>query len=256
MASMDLRRVAPPLVAALFVGGLVATLFLHRDAEPRPDPDAVPKDGTREALDPYAASGEDKRLTGEQDPARALPAGHPPVEPTSDRTPPPGDPHGGAARPGAGDAPDAGRGPTLPFAHEAPASWTSEAPSSSMRVAQWTLAPEPGTSDGGQVVVFGNIGGSVAANVERWEKEFGGARALTRERKDGALTVTRVAIEGTFSGGMAARGAGPKSGWRLLGAVVETPSGTYFVKGTGPAAVMAREEAAFDAFLASIRLRG
>jgi hypothetical protein len=68
----------------------------------------------------------------------------------------------------------------------------------------------------------------------------------------GGITVTRVAIEGTFSGGMAATSKGSREGWRLLGAVIETPSGTYFVKGTGPAAVMTREEPAFDAFLASI----
>jgi hypothetical protein len=150
-------------------------------------------------------------------------------------------------------APPADAPAGLPVAWDVPAGWTKETPSSSMRVAQWALAPE-GDGEGATVAVFSGIGGGVAANVERWEGEFGGAKATTSARKDGALTVTRVAIEGTFSGGMAARAAGPKPGWRLLGAVVEAPSATYFVKATGPAAVLAREEEAFDRFLASIRL--
>jgi hypothetical protein len=247
MAPVDARRVAPPLVAAVVVGFLTLSLLRHRDAEPLPDPEAA--DATR-VVDPYAASGEDKRITGESSPApgslprpRApLPEGHPPV---------PGVPESRPEAPAAAPAPAAAAA-ALPFTYRAPASWTAEAPTSSMRAAQWSLPAEPGGA-AGQMVVFRGIGGSVAQNVERWEKEFGGAKAKTSVATSGEVTVTRVDVEGTFSGGMGPRDAGPREAWRLLGAVVETPQGTFFVKGTGPAAVMAREEAAFDAFLASIR---
>jgi hypothetical protein len=258
MALVDLRRVAPPAVAFVVVGALVATLFVHRDAEPLPDPEAASAGDRREAIDLYATSGEDKRLTGESDPAIArLPEGHPPIRGGEDDPAAHGLPPGHPSPPDPRDPPTPTTGTTaaLPFSFTAPAGWSQQAPQGKMRAAQWALAAEPG-GEPGEIVIFHSIGGSVAANVERWEKEFGGVKAKTSQRKAGVVTVTRVDIAGTFSGGMAPRSAGAsgkREGWRLLGAVVETPKGTYFVKGTGPGAVMAREETAFDEFLGSIR---
>jgi hypothetical protein len=86
---LDPRRVAPPAIAALVVGALVVTLFVHRDAEPLPDPSADRERARREAVDLYATSGEDKRLTGESDPTpSALPTGHPPPAPLPEGHPP------------------------------------------------------------------------------------------------------------------------------------------------------------------------
>ena len=96
----------------------------------------------------------------------------------------------------------------------------------------------------------------MADNVKRWEKQFEGApEAKTATLDVAGISLTRVSIEGTFAGsGMPGMPSpGKKADWRLLGAILEAPGGTVFVKATGPAAVIAREESALDAFLASFR---
>jgi hypothetical protein len=71
------------------------------------------------------------------------------------------------------------------------------------------------------------------------------------------LRVTRVELDGTYlaPGGPMMQSTGKKTGYRLLGAIVEAPGGNVFFKLTGPAATVAAAAAELDALVLSIRKR-
>jgi hypothetical protein len=48
----------------------------------------------------------------------------------------------------------------------------------------------------------------------------------------------------------------PHSAWRLVGAIVEAPSGSWFFKLTGPDATVKAATKEMDAFVDSMRPRG
>jgi hypothetical protein len=154
--------------------------------------------------------------------------------------------------------------PALKF--DVPAGWITRTPASTMRVAEFSLPRVAGdTEDAGLTVYFfGGQGGTVQANLDRWigqitqpdgrsSKDV--ARTTTIKTTSG-LSVTMVDLSGTYvaevSPGSSERFNKP--GYRLRAAVVETTSGPYFVKLTGPAKTIARWNDAFLAFVKSIRL--
>src|SRR5687768_15164969 len=151
---------------------------------------------------------------------------------------------------------------TLTFS--APAGWKAAGPSSSMRVAQFVLPRAAGDAADADLVVyyFGGSGGTVNANIERWLGQMqqpGGkpssAVAKREARSINGLKVTLVDVSGTYvaemTPGSAERHNSPN--FRLRAAVIETPSGPYFIKLTGPARTVAAAEKAFERFLGSMK---
>ena len=151
---------------------------------------------------------------------------------------------------------------TLTFS--APAGWKAAGPSSSMRVAQFVLPRAAGDAADADLVVyyFGGSGGTVDANIERWLGQMqqpGGkpssAVARREARSINGLKVTLVDVSGTYvaemTPGSAERHNSPN--FRLRAAVIETPSGPYFIKLTGPARTVAAAEKAFEQFLGSMK---
>jgi hypothetical protein len=99
-------------------------------------------------------------------------------------------------------------------------------------------------------------GGGIEDNVARWGKQFEGApKPATRTAQQAGLRVTRTEVAGTYlaPGGPMMQSTGKKTGWRLLGAIVEAPGGNVFFKLTGPAATVAGAQAEFDALVGSVR---
>lgn len=147
-----------------------------------------------------------------------------------------------------------------------PAGWVSKTPSSTMRVAEFTL-PKTGTDteDAAVIVYFfgSGQGGTVQANLDRWMTQM--TQPDGRASKDvskttsfkttSGLAVTLLDIPGTYVAEV--QPGSPerlnKPGFRLKAAVVETPGGPYFVRLIGPAATVAKWDAAFMAFLRSAR---
>jgi len=124
-----------------------------------------------------------------------------------------------------------------------------------MRAATYTVPP-----DGECAVNFfgAGQGGSVEANVERWKGQFhqpGGkpADGQVRKRTIHGLPVTTIDISGEYSGmgGPMAPGK-PVAGYRLIGAIVEGPAGTVFIKFTGPTKTVAANQQKFEQLLGSI----
>lgn len=110
------------------------------------------------------------------------------------------------------------------------------------------------------VFYFGpSSGGGVEANISRWLAQF--VNLGEDDAKRDRLTVNgfevstvRVA-QGTFSSGMPGGPSTPKENWGLYAAVVETPSGAYFFKMTGPKDTVRAEESRFLELLGSVQLK-
>ncbi len=199
-----------------------------------------------------------------------LPAGHPAV-PGMTSPPPKADvlPDGHPPLPAgmklAGAKPAAAIDPgDLPLKYAVPDSWGPEAPASSMRKAQYLLPREDGDPSDGDMVLFFfgvNQGGPIEANIDRWVGQFSTAdgdpipdsgRVVKTEERNG-LTITTLDVAGHYVNTMAPGGGSQaKEAKRMLAAIVETPGGRWFFKGTGPVNTMAKHKSAFDAMLATL----
>jgi hypothetical protein len=138
-----------------------------------------------------------------------------------------------------------------------PARWVA-GQGSAMRVATYAVPAAKG-SEAGECAVFffgPGQGGGIDDNVARWGKQFEGApKPATRTAQVAGLRVTRAEVAGTYlaPGGPMMQSTGQKTGYRLLGAIVEAPEGNVFFKLTGPAATVAAAQAEFDALVASVK---
>jgi hypothetical protein len=142
-----------------------------------------------------------------------------------------------------------------------PADWTSRAPSSTMRLAEYTVAPKDGAGAAEVVVYFfgPGQGGGVEANVERWRGQFsepdGGTvpELVTRDTSAG-FPITFADFRGTYRRGFGAGSADSvRAGQELLAAIAETPRGTLFVQLFGPIARVSAERPAFLQFVKGLR---
>jgi hypothetical protein len=139
-----------------------------------------------------------------------------------------------------------------------PSAWTSEAPSSSMRLAQALI---PGSGGEAQLTVFHfgvGGGGGVESNLERWvgQMEVDAGTVPSRDTfSHGVFTTHWIDVQGTLKPSMMGTGPDtPQPGSRLLGGVVEGPGGPWFFKATGPADTLAEARDDFLGMLRSARV--
>ena len=144
-----------------------------------------------------------------------------------------------------------------------PESWQTE-PARTMRVATYRVPGAEG-AEAGEVAVFffgAGQGGDIDANLKRWIGQFdqpgGGSSeraARTGQRTVNGLQVTTVTVTGTYTagGGPMAPGGEPKTGYKLIGAIVEAPEGAVFFKFTGPEKTVDGASRHFDELLQSVR---
>ncbi len=106
-------------------------------------------------------------------------------------------------------------------------------------------------------------GGTPEQNLQRWVGQFAElkekpSRATRPATPSGALTVDRVEVAGTYTP-MRLPGESvspePKPGYRLIGAVVNAPSGLWFFKLTGPDATVRAAAHDFDTMVQAVRPR-
>jgi hypothetical protein len=149
--------------------------------------------------------------------------------------------------------------------YTAPAGWVPKTPSSTMRLAEWTLPKASSDSEDGLVTIYffgANMGGNAQANIDRWIGQL--SQPDGRASKDLAKTsvgltssglkISSVDVAGTYVAEVTPGSAEHfnKPGWRQIAALVETPGGPHFVKVIGPAATLAKWEASVAAFVKSI----
>ncbi len=147
-------------------------------------------------------------------------------------------------------------GKSGPLRWAAPSTWKANPPSNAMRLAEYQMEGIDGSSPA--VLAVYQLGGSVETNIARWVGQFkreGKPVKATKKTTQvvGSLTIHRVDVFGTFNSGMAGGNRPDEDSQRLLGAIVETKVGLYFFKLIGPKVVVDKEEAHFDALVASFK---
>jgi hypothetical protein len=132
-----------------------------------------------------------------------------------------------------------------------------------MRVAEYAVPRAAGDATEAEctVITFGpNQGGSVDDNVARWVRQFGPlSGAPTKStRRVGGMNVTEVVATGSYHPmtmpGMGGPPAAEIPNARLVGAIVEAPSGLWFFKLTGPDATVRASAREFDGMIDTIRV--
>ena len=125
-------------------------------------------------------------------------------------------------------------------------------PSNPMRKASYVVPHAPEDTEDGELTVFyfgPGQGGSIDANVDRWVGQFANVKPTDVKRADreaNGLRQHTVELEsGTFSPGMGMGGGKQKENYGLVGGIVETPSGEYFFKMTGPSKTVKRAKPDF-----------
>lgn len=141
-----------------------------------------------------------------------------------------------------------------------PPSFKRVPPSNPMRKASYVVPRAAGDAEDGELTVFyfgPGQGGSIDANVDRWVKQFGEIKPGDVKRADreaNGLRQHTVELEsGTFSSGMPGSASKPKENYGLIGGIVETPSGVYFFKLTGPSKTVKQAKPDFYKLLDSIK---
>ena len=241
-----------------------ATEPASREPAAAPGPTAPPENAGGGALPPgHPPTGAGAMGAGTE----ALPPGHPPMGGAAPGagtdTLPPGHPPIGAgagaggmgAMPGMGAAPS---GDVAPITWTAPSRWKEAPNPSSMRIATYKV-PHVGSDTEDADVSVSQAGGGTSANADRWIAQFDAAAQKTAkktERTSGGFKTTVVETEGTLaSDPMMGGAAGAKTGWGMLGAIVETPGMAHFFKITGPAATVKSAKTELDALLSSIKTK-
>lgn len=151
--------------------------------------------------------------------------------------------------------------------YKVPEGWTPEKPTSEMRLAQYKLPKAAGDGEDALLIVFyfgPGQGGTPQANIDRWVnqvKQPDGSESKDKARTEtltvNGLQVSTVDVLGNYSGGMSQDSAPKDSNaiYRLRGAVIETPKGSYFVKLTGPEKTVNRWDQAFNDFIKSFEFK-
>jgi hypothetical protein len=134
-------------------------------------------------------------------------------------------------------------------------------PSTPMRAMEYRVPRTGADAEDAEcfVVTFGaGQGGSIDDNIQRWVKQLEPtSSAVERSKRTvNGMPVTRVEVAGTYTPmampGMPSTG-GPKSGWRLVGDIVEAPSGLWFFKMTGPDATVKAAGRELDSLIDTVR---
>lgn len=141
---------------------------------------------------------------------------------------------------------------TIPgIAMTAPEGWTSVTPSNNMRLAQFEA--------GDVLVTVSQIGGSTQANIDRWlgqiVDQFGEPTGAEDEydRTAAGYDTTVIEAYGAYLEGGMMGSPTRRENYGLVGAVIETPGTSTFVKMTGPDDQIDDNREAFDRLLDSMQ---
>lgn len=129
----------------------------------------------------------------------------------------------------------------------APSHWKPK-PSSAMRKGSFAIVGEGVEADLSITAFPGNVGGDLA-NLNRWREQIKLPPVTQAEFEAAAQRVERNGLRMTVVD-LVGTGAGAQ---RILGAMIPHGAATWFVKLMGPDALVAKEKAAFTAFLETIK---
>jgi hypothetical protein len=144
---------------------------------------------------------------------------------------------------------------------DVPTTWKTTPVSNSMQKAKFKVEAVKGDTDGAELIIstFANAAGGVEANIARWEKTFkdkegNPVKPEVKKAKGQNVEVTTVDISGVYT---PSNFGGPKlpdnPDARLLGAIVLTDDGSYFLRFIGSAKTVGASKADFDKLVASMK---
>ncbi len=146
---------------------------------------------------------------------------------------------------------------------QAPDSWKTVKPRFDLIEAEFSW-PKTGDDEKSGRMTIMRSGGTIKQNIDRWIGQFSQSdgsstkdQAKTTETTVNGIKVHIVDITGTF----ADRPGGPVSpptmrdDYRMLGAIIETDLGNYYVKSYGPKKTMGANEEKFKAFIKSLKAK-
>ncbi len=140
-----------------------------------------------------------------------------------------------------------------------PAAWVWTQPSMQFRALQYAVPAPAGAGAGAAELIFSVFaagdGGPIEPNVQRWIGQFRGedgaaAPAQRTERTIAGMPVILLELAGAYQG-MGA--AAPRPGMKQLGAVIQAPDRTVYVRLVGPAATVDSAKDAFNAMMDGMR---
>ena len=149
----------------------------------------------------------------------------------------------------------------LDYKTTVPAGWTARAPSSNMRLAEYTIERGDSASIAEVVVYFfgSGQGGNVESNLARWKSQFSNqdgspVREVVSQSKAGNVSLTFAEYRGSYARAVGMGDpARAKPGQMLIAAIAETPRGTIFFQLFGPEASVAAQREAFMKFVGGLR---
>ena len=121
-----------------------------------------------------------------------------------------------------------------------PATWIEHPPQGSMRAANYTVPGRDG-NEAAHIVVFHSIGGSIDANIDRWQSQF---------EPDENRDLVEPQISRFEAGGMPVTLVELAGSWKKMGttwftpdqlfimAIVESPRGNVFIRFAGQTATV------------------
>lgn len=148
----------------------------------------------------------------------------------------------------------------LDYQTTVPARWVSRPPTSTARLAMFTV-PGADSASSAEVVVysFGTTPVNVDVNVERWRGQFStpdGTPVPEKVTRDssGAFPITIAEFRGTYRRGIGAGSADSvRAGQALISAIVQTPRGALFIQMFGPATPVLAERDTFARFVKGLK---
>lgn len=136
-----------------------------------------------------------------------------------------------------------------------PDSWEPREPRSRILQHEFAVKNENENAADGRITMM-SAGGSVEANLERWKAQFDDADSTQETLEIAETRVHLLDIEGTYQD----QPQGPRGPrvtrreYRMLGAIFETgPNSSFFVKFSGPAALVNHAEASFKELVHSLQ---
>lgn len=144
-----------------------------------------------------------------------------------------------------------------------PEDWKEGQPTSMMRLYQATIPGAEGQE--GEAAFFAPIGGSVEDNINRWTGQFtqpdgsdSKTKTVVEDIQGDLYKIKIVSLTGTMAtASMPGKPRQPeKTGWMMLGAIIETPEGPWFIKATGPEKTLIEAREKFLTLCKSVHIIG
>ena len=139
-----------------------------------------------------------------------------------------------------------------------PETWKTTLPETGMRSLEAAVPKQGEDKDDADLsVIMLPKGGGVAGNLPRWKGQFGGEASLKAERKlktASGVEAYVAELEGPYKG-MTKDGpmTTAKEGYKMLGVIITTDGGEFYIKLIGPKATIDASKAAFDKAIESFK---